>query len=100
MLATGLTAQGASQITALPLPGVYNVFSTVAASTGAILPFAPTGGEEIEVMVRNAGANALSVYPPVNYKINNGATNAAVSVAAGAASRFVREPATGNWWQI
>lgn len=98
MLVTGLTAQGASQITALPLTGVYNVFSTVAASTGAILPFAPTGGEETEVMVRNAGANALSVYPPVNYKINNGTVNASVSIAAGSSSRFVREPSTGNWW--
>lgn len=100
MLVTGLTAQGNSQATGLNLPGLYNVFSTVAASTGAVLPFAPSGGEDTEVMVRNGGASALSVYPPVNYKINNGATNAAVSVAAGAVSRFVREPSTGNWWQV
>jgi hypothetical protein len=39
--------------------------------------------------VLNAGANALSLYPPVGGKLNAAATNAAVSVAVGKAARAV-----------
>jgi hypothetical protein len=85
---TGLTALGSSQGTALLLPTDFCVFTTVASSTGAQLPWGVDGttpgplqlGDEITVV--NHGANALSVYPQSGGKIANGSTNAAFSVAA------------------
>lgn len=78
-VATGLTAAGNNQATGLALTASINVFGTVAASAGAVLPLGRAGDS---VTVRNGGANALSVYPPVGGSINGGSTNAAVSVAA------------------
>jgi predicted deacylase len=77
-VASGLTATGSTQATALQLPADYNQFTTVAASTGAILPALNPGDE---VTIYNKGANALSVYPPVGGAINAVATNGAYSVA-------------------
>lgn len=77
-VASGLTAAGNSQATALALPADYNQFTTVAASTGTILP-AMNPGDEVTIF--NKGANALSVYPPVGGAINSVATNGAYSVA-------------------
>jgi hypothetical protein len=97
MLQTGLVAQGNSQASALPLQAVFNMFATVAASTGAILP---TGvGRGREVVVRNGGANALSVFPPVAGHINGGTVNASVNVAAGAVTRFISD-GDGNYWTV
>jgi hypothetical protein len=77
--ANNLTATGSTQGTALPLPADINKFTTVAASTGAIIPAANPGDSGT---VFNGGANALSLYPPVGGKINGLGTNAAYSVAA------------------
>jgi hypothetical protein len=77
-VANGLTAAGSTQATALPLPADVNRFTTVAASTGAILP--PSNPGDM-IVVQNAGANALAVYPPVGAAINAVATNGAYSVA-------------------
>ncbi len=87
--AGGLTATGSTQATAYQLATPSNEFTTVAASTGAILP-APGGRVSAGdiVAVYNQGANALSVYPPVGYKIGLAATNAAVSVASGKSALF------------
>lgn len=76
--ATGLTATGSSQGTALALVASNNQVTTTAASTGVILP-AVQGGEE--VWVYNGGASSLSVYPPTGAAINSGAANAAFAVA-------------------
>jgi hypothetical protein len=76
--ANALTATGAAQATALALPADANRFTTVAASTGTILP-AMNPGDEVTIF--NGGANALSVYPPVGGAINAIATNGAYSVA-------------------
>jgi len=97
MLQTGLVAQGATQATALPLQAVYNQFATVAASTGAGL--SPNVGRNSEQVVKNSGANAITVYPPVGYAINGGAVNAGVSVAAATSARFISD-GTGNFWQF
>lgn len=93
-VANSLTAAGATQATAAICPADVNVFTTVAASTGAILG-APSVGSSYtlaapgdEITVINYGANALSVYPPVGGKISNGTLNTAVSVAANAGARF------------
>jgi hypothetical protein len=77
-VATGLTATGSTQATALALPADINQFTTVAASTGTILP-AMNPGDSVNIY--NKGANALSVYPPVGGAINAVATNGAYSVA-------------------
>lgn len=76
------TATGSSQTTAFQLPNNCDVeFTTVAASTGAMLP---VGKLASAVKVWNGGLNALSVYPPVGGKVNAGSLNAAYSLAAGA----------------
>jgi hypothetical protein len=85
-----LTAAGTTQATALSIYSDTNVFTNVAASSGAILPPIGQGnresGDEIEVF--NYGANALLVYPPVGAAIGSGATNAGFSVAAGKGAKF------------
>jgi hypothetical protein len=77
-VATGLTATGTTQGTALALGADINFLGTVASSTGAILYAGQSGDSQI---VYNGGANALTVYPPSGAKINNASTNAGVSLA-------------------
>lgn len=77
-VANNLTAAGNSQGTALALPADVNKFTTVAASTGTIIPAMNPGDS---VILFNGGANALAVYPPTGGKINAVATNGAYSVA-------------------
>lgn len=85
-----LTATGSTQGTALLLPSDFNVFTTVAASTGAILPATgPQCNLADTFIVVNHGANALSVYPPSGGKIANGSTNAALSVGANKTAWFL-----------
>lgn len=95
MLTTGLVAQGTTQATALPLSGSFNVFGTVAASTGCVLPAGLN--KNGEVLVKNNGANTLNVFPPLGGKINGGTANAAVTVAAAAALRLISD-GVGNYW--
>jgi hypothetical protein len=82
-----LTATGSTQATALSIPADVNRFTTVAASTGAILP-AMNPGDEVQII--NAGANALLVYPPVGGTINALGANAGYSVATATPSCFVQ----------
>lgn len=87
--ATGLTAAGSTQGTALALAAgvTYHIVSTAALNTGVVFP--ATGvdlGDEIGVT--NNGANALAVYPPTGGTVNNLATNAAYTVAVGKSALF------------
>jgi hypothetical protein len=97
----GLTAAGTTQATALLLPRDFNVFTTVAAGSGCILPYgedqtvssqsvAPAGttvasvgtlevGDTITVV--NRGANALLVYPQGTGTIQGGSAGAGFSIA-------------------
>lgn len=77
-VANSLTATGSTQATALQLQADINRFTTVAASTGAILPSMNPGDS---CVVFNGGANALLVYPPVGGTINALAANAGYSVS-------------------
>jgi hypothetical protein len=83
------TATGSTQGTAFPIVVSATEFTTVAASTGAILP-GTTGrisaGDIAAVF--NQGANALTVYPPVGGRIGLAAVNAGVSVASGKSALF------------
>lgn len=95
ILSNSLTATGSTQGTALALPSDFNIFTTVAASTGAILPGAvPTSNVTDVYIVVNHGASTLSVYPPTGGKIANGSTNAAFSVAANKTAFFYKISST------
>lgn len=89
-VATGLTAAGSTQGTALTLTSEINVVSTVASGTGVLLGNA-VGGTFIVI---NAGANALSVYPVSGAQINSLGTNNAYSLSAGQKLEFVQTSAT------
>lgn len=99
---TSLTATGSSQGTALALPTDFNIFTTVASSTGAILPWGVDGATQgpvqvaDEITVVNHGANTLSIYPQSGGKIANGSANAAFSVAATKTAYFTYI-GSGNW---
>ncbi len=84
--ANTLTAAGSTQATALALPADINNVTTVAASTGVILPAMNPGDD---VIVRNGGANALLIYPPVGGAINALGTNSGYSVATATPLCFV-----------
>ena len=75
-VAPTVTAAGTNQGTAFALQASINYLSTVAASTGVILPSVPIGDS---VDVFNGGANACVVYPPTGGKINQVATNGGVN---------------------
>ena len=63
---------GTTQGTALALTRPINDVTTVAASTGVILPAATAG---MRIVIRNGGANSLNVYPASGGQINTLGTN-------------------------
>lgn len=83
-MATGLTAAGSTQATALALTADHNKIGTAALNTGVLLR--KVAGMQT---VYNGGANAVSVYPPVGGTINSGAANAAFSVATTKTAAFL-----------
>jgi Protein of unknown function (DUF2793) len=91
---SGLSGAGTTQGTATAITKQTNEFTTVAASSGAILP-GPEQGEFI--FVANAGANALNIYPASGHSINALAANAAFSLAAGKNCLFWAATAT-KWY--
>lgn len=91
--ASGLTATGSVQADALPLVDV-NEFTTVASSTGGILP--PNCNRGDDIFVYNIGAQTLTVYPPVGESINAVAVNGGFSVAT-AKSCIFRKVSTTRW---
>ena len=90
---SGLSAAGTTQGTATAITKQTNEFTTVAASSGAILP-SPEQGEFI--FVQNSGANAMNVYPASGHSINALAANAAFSLAVGKNAVFWA--ATASKW--
>ena len=96
-VSNGLTATGTLQTDALQLPATINVFTTVAASTGARLSPVEVGAS---VTVANLGANALLLYPSTGQTINGGAANASVSVAVGKTAQVTGITGTGWIAQI
>jgi len=92
-VASGLTATGTNQATALAINAGVVVFGTVAGSTGAILP---SGEISDDVWLYNGGANALTIYPDSGSKINEQATNGGVSLAT-ATSMLLKKVTTTKW---
>ena len=101
LIADNLTAIGANQAGALLVTGDNNVFTTVAAGTGAILPATATVSQGVqpgdEVQIANLGANPLSVYPPIGGTIQGGAANAAYAVPVGKTAVFTARPGGTSW---
>jgi hypothetical protein len=97
----GLTGAGSTQGTALALPSDFNIFTTTAASTGAILP---ASGFQYQItdtiIVVNHGANSLTVYPPTGGKVSTGSTNAGMAIPSGKTAWFLLVDATvgANIW--
>lgn len=85
-VATGLTATGSDQSGAFEVTTAKAAFSTVAASTGAVLDSDAAPGDT--QMIYNGGANALTVYPPSGAKINGLATNAGILLGTNTACEF------------
>jgi hypothetical protein len=83
-LAIGLEATGSTRTDALPVTVDRNVFATVAAGTGCILPASNEGGV-IEII--NDGANALNNYPPSGGQIVGLSVNEPDTIASGGASK-------------
>jgi hypothetical protein len=96
-MVNNLTALGSSQGTAYVIPAGQDgsIFTTVAASTGAILPGAGVAVGE-EYVIANHGANALSVYPQTGGKMGTASANSAYSLAAGKTGYFMCV-GQGNW---
>ena len=87
---TFLTGLGTTQGTALALPSDFNVFSTTALNTGAILPFTGVNIQLADtIIVVNHGANPLTVYPPVGGTLSTLAVNTGVAVPAGKTAWFL-----------
>lgn len=88
-VATTLTATGSDQAGALQITAVINVFSTVAANTGAKLnSSAALDGQTQRQIVYNGGASTLKVYPATGQNINQLAANAGISIAKNTACQF------------
>jgi hypothetical protein len=89
MIKTGLSGAGTTQGTATAVTSDFNVFSTVGASSGAILPATGTQYQLADsIIVVNHGANALTVYPPSGGTISTLSANAGLSVGAGKTAYF------------
>lgn len=102
--ATGLlTATGSTIAGALLLNADFNLFGTVAASTGCQLPAAESQPEQV---IYNGGVSALTVYPQATEIINAGTAGAGFSVAAGKGAVFIPgknlavTPPIGAWIAI
>jgi len=96
-VATALTAAGTTQATALSITADVNFVSTVGASSGVIV-YNGVIGDSVFIM-NDAGANALTVYPPVGGKFNNLATNAGFSLAANTPVWCIKLTAT-RWFAL
>jgi len=92
--ATGLTSTGTVQGDALSITAAVNTVTTVAAGTGVVLNTNQTLGPP--QVVYNGGANVLKVYPPSGGKINQLATNAAITLSTATVATFWR--ATSTQW--
>jgi hypothetical protein len=88
-VATGLTAAGTNQATALPLTKALNVVATAAASTGVLLPDDTVVGVGGAVTVYNDGANAIKVYATGSDTIDGTAGATGVTLTNAKRCRFV-----------
>jgi hypothetical protein len=95
-VATGLTAAGTTQGTALVLTGANSLqeVTTAASGTGVVLPTSTTSAS---VSVINRGANAIIVYPASGATINGQAANTGFTLPANGAITFQGKSTTA-WY--
>lgn len=93
--ATGITAYaGGGQANATVLAAAFNRVTTVATAADSVkLPVARAG---MTIVVKNAGASSMNVFPATGGTINALSANTAFAVASGAAAMFVSTLA-GAW---
>jgi len=98
-VANTVAAAGTTQATGTQLANAINLITTVPASTGVVLPAAIIG---LRIVVRNAGANALNVYPATGAQINALGVNAAYSLATNTSIEFfcTTGGGTGQWYTL
>jgi hypothetical protein len=94
-----VVAAGTTQATGTQLGNAINLITTVPASTGVVLPAAIIG---LRIVVRNAGANALNVYPATGAQINALGVNAAYSLATNTSIEFfcTTGGGSGQWYTL
>jgi hypothetical protein len=93
---SGIVSAGTVAGDAVPLVAQINVVSTVATGTGVIFPSAVSG---YTLIVKNAGANNLNVYPATGDRINDGVTGDPVVLEPGAALQFFTAD-DANWYTL
>ena len=92
-ISSAVNATGLTQGTAASLPSDINIV-TVAASgsaTGVILPTAVAG---MRVIVRNATATSIQVYPATGAAIDNASTNASIGISTLKSVEFIATSST------
>ena len=87
-VSAAVTATGSSATDAVSVSAVVTRVSSAAAGTGVKLPTPEAGAM---MVVRNDGANTVTVYPPTGSTINGGASN---TIAAGKADLYFGTGAT------
>lgn len=87
------TSSGTTQGTANAITLGITTYTTVPSNSGAILP-ASSGAR---IIVRNAGANTLLVYPPSGQSINSLGTNVAYSQSIGSVVEYI-QVGTNAWF--
>ncbi len=92
-VSTAMSGAGSSQSDATEINAAFNVFTTVAASTGAVLPSCDIG-DSVWVF-NNTGTNALTVYPDSSSTINQLSANTGVLIAPYNGAIFSRVSTTG-----
>jgi len=92
-----VTAAGTTQGTATALTNTVNNITTVAASTGVVLPVPVQAGARL--LIRNGGANILRIYPQASAQINTLGTNVPLQLETGALIEFVAFT-TAQWYTV
>ena len=87
-----MTAAGATQATATDLASANNVVTTCTEAAGGVILVSKDVGDTI--LVINATANNLRVYPPTGGAINGGTTNAPAVLGAYRGANFYQINAT------
>jgi len=94
----GITAHaGGGQGSATPLPAMINRVTTVATTADSVL--LPASAPGMQIMVVNAGANSMNVFPATGDAINALGANTAYAVAATKVVEFYCTNA-GQWHSL
>lgn len=90
-VASAVSAAGSSQSDATALKASINYVSTVASGAGVQLYDGVVGDSQI---VHNAGANALTVYPPSNDSIQVASANTGVTLPTNTTCIYIKVTST------